>query len=61
MRRPLLIYWSWVFLGLSVVALALALTDVTGSRTGMAYVLFIIFFLAYLVSFFWGRRPPPLS
>ncbi|QPD04557.1 MAG: hypothetical protein Nkreftii_002331 [Candidatus Nitrospira kreftii] len=61
MRRPLLIYWSWVFLGLSVVAIALALTDVAGSRTGMAYVLFIIFFLAYLVSFFWGRRPPPLS
>jgi uncharacterized membrane protein YtjA (UPF0391 family) len=61
MRRPILVYWSWVFFSLSVVAITLALTDVAGSATGTAYVLFIIFFLAYLVSFFWGRRPPPLS
>ncbi|NGZ95730.1 MAG: DUF1328 domain-containing protein [Nitrospira sp. WS110] len=62
MRRPLLLYWSWVFLGLSIVAITLALTDLAGSATGIAYVVFIIFFVAYLGSIFWSRRrPPPLS
>ncbi len=61
MRRPRFVYWPWVFLGLGTVAITLALTGVAGSATGIAYVLFIMFFLAYLVSFFRGRRPPPLS
>lgn len=61
MRRPILLYWSWVFLGLSIVAITLALTDLAGS-TGIAYVLFILFFMAYLGSLFWSRRkPPPLT
>lgn len=61
MRRPIFVYWPWVFLSLGAVAITLAWTGVAGSATGIAYVLFIVFFLAYLVGFFWGRRPPPLS
>ncbi|MGE0644464.1 MAG: DUF1328 domain-containing protein [Nitrospira sp.] len=61
MRRPPSVYWPWVFLGLGALAITLALTGVAGSGTGIAYVLFILLFVAYLVSFFRGRRPPPLS
>ena len=34
MQRPVIVYWSWVFL---------------------------VFFVAYLISFFIGRRPPPIG
>ncbi len=59
-RRPTIVYWSWVFLALAVVAGVLALSGVAGA-TGFSYVLFILFFVAYLVSFFVGRRPPPIA
>ncbi len=53
-RRPLLAYWSWVFLLLAIVACVLALSGIAGTSTSLAYVLFVLFFLAYLVSFFIG-------
>ena len=58
-RRPVLIYWSWVFLGLALVAGVMGLSGLAGSGTIIAYVLFLFFFTAYLISFFVGRRPPP--
>lgn len=60
-RRPVIVYWSWVFLGLALVAGVLALSGIVGTATGLSYVLFLLFFVAYLVSFFIGRRPPPIT
>lgn len=61
MRRPVVVYWSWVFFGLALVAGILGLSGLAGTATAMSYVLFLIFFVAYLVSFFIGRRPPPIG
>lgn len=61
MRRPGLVYWSWVFLFLALVAVVLALSGIAGTATGLSYVVFVLFFLAYLVNFFIGRRPPPIA
>ncbi|MEP7153675.1 MAG: DUF1328 family protein, partial [Nitrospira sp.] len=47
MRRPVVVYWSWVFLALAVVAGGLGLSGVAGAATGMSYVLFLLFFVAY--------------
>lgn len=58
MRRPVIAYWSWVFLGLALVA---GILGFSGAATTMSYVLFLVFFVAYLVSFFVGRRPPPIG
>lgn len=60
-RRPVVVYWSWVFLALAVVAGGLGLSGIAGAATGMSYVLFLLFFVAYLISFFIGRRPPPIA
>ena len=61
MRRPVIVYWSWVFLGLSFVALLASLSGFAGTATTLSYVVFLLFFIAYLVSFFVGRRPPPIG
>ena len=61
MQRPLLVYWSWTFLVLATVAGVLAFSGIAGTATGLAYALFLLFFLAYIVSFFIGRRPPPIA
>jgi uncharacterized membrane protein YtjA (UPF0391 family) len=60
-RRPLIVYWSWVFLGLSLVALLMGLSGFAGTATALSYLVFLLFFMAYLVSFFVGRRPPPIG
>jgi uncharacterized membrane protein YtjA (UPF0391 family) len=61
MRRPVIVYWSWVFLGLSFIALIASLSGFAGTATTLSYVVFLLFFIAYLVSFFVGRRPPPIG
>ncbi len=61
MRRPFIVYWSWVFLGLAAVALFMGLSGFAGTATTLSYVVFLLFFIAYLVSFFVGRRPPPIA
>lgn len=63
-RRPLLVYWSWVLLLLAIVAGVLALSGIAGTSTSLAYVLFVLFFLAHLVSLLSGedrRRSPNVS
>lgn len=59
-RKPVIVYWSWVFLGLALVAGVLGLSGLAGAATALSYVLFLLFFVAYLLSFFIGRRPPPI-
>jgi len=59
-RRPVIVYWSWTFLGLALVVGMLGLSGLAGNATALSYVLFLLFFVAYLVSFFIGRRPPPI-
>ena len=61
MQRPVNVYWSWVFLGLAVVAGVMGLTGLAGTATALSYVVFLVFFIAYLISFFVGRRPPPIG
>lgn len=46
---------------LAAVAGVLAFSGIAGTATGLAYALFLLFFLAYIVSFFIGRRPPPIA
>lgn len=60
-RRPVLVYWSWVFLGLALVAGFMGISGFAGAATIVSYVLFLVFFVAYLISFFIGRRPPPIA
>jgi uncharacterized membrane protein YtjA (UPF0391 family) len=60
-RRPVIVYWSWAFLGLALLAGILGLSGFAGTATALSYVLFLVFFVAYLVSFFVGRRPPPIG
>ena len=60
-HRPIIVYWSWVFLSLAFVAGLLGLSGLAGTATALSYVLFLLFFVAYLVSFFIGRRPPPIA
>ena len=60
-RKPVVVYWSWVFLGLALVAGLLGLSGLAGTATILSYVLFLLFFIAYLISFFICRRPPPIA
>lgn len=60
-QRPFVVYWSWVFLGLAIVAGVFGLSGLAGTATALSYVVFLVFFVAYLISFFVGRRPPPLA
>lgn len=61
MHRPLIVYWSWVFLGLAVIAGGLGLSGVAGTATALSYVVFLVFFVAYVISVFVGRKPPPIG
>lgn len=61
MQRSVIVYWSWVFLGLAVIAGVMALTGLAGTATTLSYVVFLVFFVAYLISFLVGRRPPPIG
>ncbi len=55
-RRRVIVYWSWVFLGLALVAALLGLSGLAATATGLSDVLFLLFFVAYLVSLFIGGR-----
>ena len=61
MQRPVIVYWSWVFLGLALIAGIMGLSGYAGTATALSYVVFLVFFVAYLISFFIGRRPPPIG
>ena len=55
-RRPVIVYWSWLFLGLALIAGLMGLSGYAGTATALSYVVFLLFFVAYLVSVFVGRR-----
>ena len=61
LQRPLIVYWSWVFLALAIIAGIMGLSGLAGTATALSYVVFLVFFVAYLISFFVGRRPPPIG
>ena len=55
MQRPIT-YWSWLFLGLALIAGIMGLSGFAGTATALSYVVFLLFFVAYLVSVFVGRK-----
>lgn len=59
--RPVIVYWSWVFLALAIIAGIMGLSGFAGTATALSYMVFLLFFVAYLISFFVGRRPPPIG
>ncbi|MGC3976104.1 MAG: DUF1328 domain-containing protein [Nitrospira sp.] len=58
MQRPMIVYWSWVFLALALIAGVMGLSGLAGTATALSYVVFLLFFVAYLISFVVGKTTP---
>jgi len=57
-RQPVLLHQpvTSMFLGLALIAGIMGLSGFAGTATALSYVVFMLFFVAYLVSVFVGRR-----
>jgi uncharacterized membrane protein YtjA (UPF0391 family) len=62
-RRPIMLYWSLVFLVIALVAGLLGFTGIYVAAAGIAKILFFIFIVLLLVSLLAGglRRGPPIA
>ena len=49
--------WSITFLVIAIIAAILGFTTIAGSAMGIAKILFVVFLILFIVSFFMGRRP----
>jgi len=56
-----MLYWAMVFLVVALVAGALGMFNVAGAATNIAWILFVVFMVLFLVSLIAGgvRRPIP--
>ena len=48
--------WAITFLIIAIVAAALGFGGIAGTATGIAKILFVVFLVMFVVSFFFGRR-----
>ena len=51
--------WALIFLVIALVAAALGLSGVAWLAQEIAWILFVVFLVLFLVSVFFGRRGPP--
>lgn len=56
MQRPGVFSWSWVFLGLAIISGIVVFSGYEGTATALSYGMFFLFFAAYLLSLFVGRK-----
>ena len=52
--------WSLTFLVIGLIAAVLGFSGLAGAATQIAWVLFVVFLVLFLVSFFVGRGRTPL-
>lgn len=50
--------WTITFLVVALVAAVLGFGGIAGEAIGIAKILFFIFLVMFVISFFLGRRPP---
>jgi len=60
-RGAVMLRWSIVFLIIALIAGALGLIRVEWMASEIAWVLFVVFLILFLVSFVLGRRSPPVT
>lgn len=51
-----MLHWSLIFLVIAIIAAILGFAGIAGTAAGIAKVLFFVFLVVWLVSFFLGRR-----
>ena len=50
--------WAITFLVIALIAGSLSLSGIAGAATQIAWILFVVFLVLFLVGLFMGRRPP---
>lgn len=55
-RSLAMLYYAVIFLVVALAAGILGFTGVAGAAVGIAKILFFVFLVLFLVSFFYGRR-----
>ncbi len=55
-RRITMLSWAITFLIIAIVAAVLGFGGIAGTATGIAKILFVVFLVMFIASFFFGRR-----
>jgi uncharacterized membrane protein YtjA (UPF0391 family) len=55
-RRITMLSWAITFLIIAIVAAVLGFGGIAGTATGIAKILFVVFLVMFVASFFFGRR-----
>ncbi|RMN30510.1 membrane protein [Pseudomonas coronafaciens pv. zizaniae] len=55
-RSITMLSWAITFLIIAIVAAVLGFGGIAGTATGIAKILFVVFLVMFVVSFFFGRR-----
>lgn len=53
-----MISWAITFLIIALIAGILGFTTIAGTAFGFAKILFLVFLVLFVISFFMGRKPP---
>jgi uncharacterized membrane protein YtjA (UPF0391 family) len=55
-RRITMLSWAITFLIIAIIAAVLGFGGIAGTATGIAKILFVVFLVMFIASFFFGRR-----
>jgi len=55
-RRITMLSWAITFLIIAIIAAVLGFGGIAGTATGIAKILFVVFLVMFVASFFFGRR-----